>query len=153
MSAPVKFIADSMLGKLAKWLRIMGYDTHYRRHYGVGEMGTLIIEGRELLTKNRKAKKRYSPSRLIRSSHVKDQLRELKREGIFTLGKGKRFSRCIICNVELSQADIKSARENVPEYVFYQCMTHIRFCQLCGRYFWPGSHRDSMIQRLEEWGI
>ena len=48
----VRFVADSMLGRLAKWLRIMGYDTHYQPFYKEGIMGTLMAEGRTLLSRH-----------------------------------------------------------------------------------------------------
>ncbi|MBW1768681.1 MAG: hypothetical protein JRJ65_16750 [Deltaproteobacteria bacterium] len=109
----MKFLADSMLGRLAKWLRVMGYDTYYQS----------------------------------------EQLQEMKQGGNLTPDRSNWFSRCLICNVRLKEAEAEKARESVPEYVLYENLAGIRFCPSCSRYFWPGSHRERMIRQLEEWGL
>lgn len=148
-----KFIADSMLGRLAKWLRILGYDTFYKPFYGQGVMGTSILEGRKLLSRHWPTVARYANSMLIHSDHVKDQLDEMKKAGTIFSERSKWFSRCLLCNVPLDKAEGPHARDNVPEYVFYQSASEIRFCPSCHRYFWPGSHRERMVGQLEEWGL
>jgi len=147
------FLADSMLGKLAKWLRVMGYDIHYQPYYKEGAMDQLVHEGRRLLSRRRGTIELYSNALLILSDHIKDQLHEMKRGGVIGHEKTEWFSRCLICNVPLKEAETADASENVPEYVFYQNMAAIRFCPSCGRFFWPGSHRERMIKQLEEWGF
>jgi hypothetical protein len=149
----IKFIADSMLGRLAKWLRVLGYDTLYQPFYKQGVIGASVGEGRKLLSRHRPTVTRYSNSMLIRSDRVKDQLCEMKTAGIITSERSKWFSRCLRCNIPLQEAEGTDARENVPEYVFYQSASGIRFCPSCGRYFWPGSHRERMVGQLEKWGL
>ena len=148
-----RFIADSMLGRLAKWLRIMGYDTHYQPLYKEGVISQLILEGRRLLSRRRQNTIRYPNSTLILSHHVKDQLRETKEGYTLTYDRSRWFSRCLICNVPLKVTETEDARDNVPEYVFYQTTSGIRLCPSCGRYFWPGTHRERMVKQLEEWGF
>jgi len=147
-----RFLADSMLGRLAKWLRIMGYDTHYQTFYKEDEIGQLAREGRMLLSRHRQRIDQCPHSTHIHSDHVKEQLHEMKNGKCLTPDRSKWFSRCLICNVPLKVAEAENARQNVPEYVFYQNIAGIRFCPSCGRYFWPGSHRQRMIKQLEEWG-
>jgi uncharacterized protein with PIN domain len=53
----------------------------------------------------------------------------------------------------LQTAAVGEAREGIPEYVYYQGLTKIRTCPSCGRYFWPGSHRERMIEQLTTWGF
>ena len=149
----VRFIADSMLGRLAKWLRVMGYDTHYQSFYGENAIGHLVHGGRRLLSRHRPTTDQYPNSVLIRSNHIKEQLHEMRDMDSFTHERSKWFTRCLICNVPLSMAGTEAARKNVPEYVFYQNIKGIHFCPSCGRYFWPGSHRKRMIRQLEEWGF
>ena len=149
----VSFIADSMLGRLAKWLRVIGYDTFCQPSYKEGAIGEFVREGRKLLSRHRPTITRYSDSILIRSERVKDQLHEMKGLGHITSHRSKWFSRCLICNVPLEEASAIDAHENVPEYVLYQSTSGIRSCPSCGRYFWQGSHRERMIRHLEEWGL
>ncbi|MDY7038133.1 MAG: Mut7-C RNAse domain-containing protein [Thermodesulfobacteriota bacterium] len=150
----VTFLADSMLGKLAKWLRVMGYDTHYQSFYNEGVIEQLMHEGRRLLSRHRATIEQYPNSILILSDHVKEQLDEIRTWGGLKCGRSHWFSRCLICNVNLEEADAVKARENVPEHVFYESFAdNIRFCPSCCRYYWPGSHRKMMIRQLGEWGF
>ncbi|MBW1799192.1 MAG: hypothetical protein JRJ85_00550 [Deltaproteobacteria bacterium] len=148
-----RFLADTMLGKLAKWLRVMGYDTVYRNFYKMGEIEDNIRSGRLLLSRNTRLTNTLSRFLLVRSDRVGDQLRELRDGGYIVPRKSEWFSRCLVCNVGLEDIPAEEARESVPEYVFYQNMTAIRYCPRCGRYFWPGSHRDTMIRQLKAWGF
>ena len=148
-----RFLADSMLGKLAKWLRVMGFDTHYQPFYREGEIGELVQEGRCLISRHRGTIDPYPNSVWIRSDRVKDQLHEMRNRGNFPLERSKWFTRCLICNVPLKEAKTQHFRDNVPEYVFYQHTTGIRVCPCCGRHFWPGTHRERMVKQLERWGF
>jgi hypothetical protein len=149
----VRFIADSMLGRLAKWLRVMGYDTHYQPYYDEDAIGHLVHEGRRLLSRHRPTVDHYPNSLFIHSDHIRGQLHEMRSSDLITTDRSKWFSRCLICNVALNVAESEDVRESVPEYIFYQNITGIRSCPSCGRYFWPGSHRQMMIMQLEEWGF
>ncbi len=149
----VRFIADSMLGRLAKWLRIMGYDTHYQSFYKKGLIEMLVHGGGMLLSRHRATIKQYPNAVLILSDHVKDQLHEMKNGGSLTPDRSKWFTRCLICNVPLKEAEAEGARMNIPEYAFHKYTSEIRSCPSCGRYFWPGSHRGRIIRQLEEWGF
>ena len=150
----MKFVADSMLGKLAKWLRILGYDTHYQSYYRPGVMDQLLIEDRCLLSRYREAVNQYKNTVLLNADRVGAQLDEL-REKIedFSPDRSNWFSRCLACNTVLKEAPRDEARDNVPEYVFYSNMSGIRWCPSRRRYYWPGSHRTRMVKQLEEWGF
>ncbi len=150
----VRFVADSMVGRLAKWLRVLGYDTHYQTCYPPDAMKTLLSEGRVLLTRHRKRAERSGKRAvLVRGNHVDEQLTGLTRKLHMEPVRSAWFTRCLICNTLLKQARENEAREKIPEYVFYQNMAQIRFCPSCGRYFWPGSHRVRMENQLKEWGF
>lgn len=148
----MEFIADSMLGRLAKWLRVMGYDVHYQIHYKHLQIETLVQEGRLLLSRKRQVVDLYPGAVFIASDHVRDQLLELKRGRRLKSDPSKWFTRCLVCNAPLVKADPSTAREDIPEYVFYKNPEGIRQCPSCTRYFWPGTHRQRMVRQLSEWG-
>jgi uncharacterized protein with PIN domain len=147
------FVAAGMLGKLAKWLRVLGYDTHYQRFYGGGELERLVGEGRRLLSRHRGTVARYRDAIWIDGDLVGEQMREVKDKASLHPDPRQWFSRCLVCNVLLEDAEKEKARENVPEYVFHKEVAAIRHCPSCGRYYWPGSHRTRMVLQLEKWGF
>jgi uncharacterized protein with PIN domain len=149
----IKFVADCMLGKLAKWLRALGYDTHYQRYYRPGDIDQLVKKGRHLLSRHKRITDHYVNALLIHSNGVGGQIAELKEMVYFEPDQSNWFSRCLICNVLLTEAQEDTAREDVPEYVFYENMTGIQFCPSCRRYYWPGSHRTRMVRQMKEWGL
>lgn len=149
----VRFVADTMLGRLAKWLRAMGCDTYYRPFYEEGTIARFVHDGRLLLSRHRRIINQHPGSLLILNGHVKEQLLEIKDRGYLTIDRSKWFSRCLICNLRLCKVDREAARENIPEYIFYQNIPEIHSCPSCGRHFWPGSHRRRMIRQLDEWGF
>ena len=149
----MRFIADCMLGKLAKWLRVLGYDTHYQRYYRPGDVDHLVEKGRCLLSRHKRITDHYTNAVLLRANAVGGQVAELKEQVCLDPDQSDWFSRCLICNILLVEVQEEVARENVPEHVFYENMTGIRFCPSCGRYYWPGSHRTKMVRQLNEWGF
>jgi uncharacterized protein with PIN domain len=149
----MRFVADSMVGKLAKWLRVLGYDTHYERSYGPGAIDRLVRGGRYLVSRHKGTVDLHCSAVLLHGNRVGEQLVELRARMPLSPARSQWFSRCLICNVLLEGVGEGEARENVPEYIFFQNMTGIRSCPLCGRYYWPGSHRARMVRQLEEWGF
>jgi uncharacterized protein with PIN domain len=149
-----KFVADSMLGRLAKWLRVLGYDTHYQTSYLPEVLNALVREGRLLLTRHRKQADRSGGQAVfVHGNYVGVQLIGLAGELHLKPLPSAWFSRCLICNTLLRRARESEAREKVPEYVFHQNVNQIHFCPSCGKYFWPGSHRSRMTAQLREWGF
>jgi len=149
-----QFVADAMLGKLAKWLRVLGYDTYYQPGYTPEILASLVGEGRVLLTRHRKrAEQSGHMGVLIHSNHVGEQLSELARALNLKPDPSAWFSRCLVCNVPLSASSEADAREKVPDYIFHQNVNQIRFCPTCGRHYWPGSHRSRMEAQLKRWGF
>ena len=148
----MKFLADTMLGRLTKWLRVMGYDTYYQNYYGENEIDELIKEGRLFLSCSKKITTQYPNSFFIGSDLLKNQLQDIKGAGYLTNTPSKWFTRCLICNV-LLQVVKEIPNEIIPEYILYQDNKVIRYCPSCKRYFWQGSHRARMVKQLTEWGF
>jgi uncharacterized protein with PIN domain len=147
----MRFLADSMLGKLAKWLRVMGYDTHYQPFYQKGVIDNLIRNRRILLTRNTSTIGSNLNSFLVLPDNVREQLNQIRASGYIHINRSQWFSRCLICNVKLKKVPIKESLATIPEYVLYQNNPMVSYCPSCQRNFWPGSHRLRMIDQLKEW--
>jgi hypothetical protein len=148
-----RFVVEPMLGKLAKWMRIMGYDVLYQRSYWEEDFPRLATEGRRRLSRRQEARARHPEVILIRSDHVGEQLKELWNLGCLKLDRTKFFTRCLRCNLPLREADPEEAKSNLPDYVYHENVSGMRFCTQCGRFFWPGTHRDRMLRQLARWGL
>ncbi|RLC24589.1 MAG: hypothetical protein DRH56_06470, partial [Deltaproteobacteria bacterium] len=151
--AKVKFLADAMVGRLARWLRVLGYDTYYRSSYPGNMLDRLMREDRYLLSRKRETVERYGAASLVHGNRVGEQITRLRRELPLTPDPGAWFTRCLVCNNLLRTAGADAAHENVPDYVFHVYPAAIRYCPSCGRYYWQGSHRERMIRQLKAWGF
>lgn len=153
MAPEPKFIVDAMLGKLAKWLRIAGYDTLYFR---AGNQRELIEkareEGRVILTRDTRliSRKGLPANLFIQSDLPAEQLREVCRS--FNLAPTDRaFGLCSSCNVRLRGISKEHVEGQVSEYI-YREHTKFSWCPNCRRIYWPGSHYKTMTDRLEGLG-
>ncbi len=150
-SAP-RFVADAMLGRLARWLRALGYDTLYdaeaEDHALVRQA---LAQDRILLTRDVElARRRGVRIVLIADDRVENQLRQLV--ATLHLSASGAFSRCVECNTPLVDLPREQARPLVPPYVFVT-QPHFRRCPRCGRVYWRGTHWAQMRAALEnaEW--
>jgi uncharacterized protein with PIN domain len=148
-----RFVTEAMLGKLAKWLRMMGYDVLYQRSYREEDLVRLTAGGRRLLSRRVKALVRHPGAIRIQSDHVGEQLAELMRLGCLNLDRSRFFTRCLLCNAPLKEADLDAARSILPDHVIHENLLGIRSCPECGRFFWPGTHKNRMLKQLEDWGL
>ena len=146
-----RFVADRMLGKLAKWLRILGYDVVYLRKASEGEILQKLQAGRTLLTRNRRAQKWRGKGNvlIVEDNDPKIQLREVvKGLGLPELD-AVIFSRCLSCNRTLDPVKRETVREEVPDYI-YQKHEEFYRCNDCGKVYWHGSHAVRMRQQLQK---
>jgi len=149
----ILFAADSMLGKLARYLRILGYDTVYQSNYQENELLKLSAKGRIILTKNQKTFTSYPDAILIEHNTVKDQIKIVDKKIGLTRDHNALFNRCSLCNSILSKVEEDVARENVPDFVFAHHPKNILFCPACKKFYWPGTHKDNMVEKLKGWGF
>jgi|Deesub1362A_J573_1020465.scaffolds.fasta_scaffold01396_2 hypothetical protein len=154
----MRFVADSMLGRLARWLRILGYDTVYFPH--IEDRLILRIareEDRILLTRDRglvkvRGLKRYL---LLRENDPFKQLKEVITALRLTPYRGSdRFGipslvRCPVCNALLRRIPKEEAEGHVPEYV-YNTVREFKRCPGCGRFYWKGTHPERAQRKLTE---
>jgi uncharacterized protein len=151
----MKFLTDSSLGRLSRWLRILGYDTVYWR--GEADRAFLRIaerEGRAVLTRRKDVLARQHPGLVlfVENDRVEDQLVEILGKLDLRPEPENLFSRCLRCNESLKEASPKEVRSLVPDYVF-RTQSEFRVCPCCGSVFWPGTHREralAMLRRILE---
>ena len=133
----IRFLCDQNLGRLVKWLRILGFDTVYLACWDDARVRDAIAEGRSVLTR-RKAMAARSGMVYIGEDRVEAQVREVSR--VFDLGRTARpFSRCTLCNGVLVRVSREEARGRVPEYV-YTTQEAFAQCPACRRIYWRGTH-------------
>ena len=149
----ILFAADSMLGKLARYLRILGYDTAYQSNYSENELLKLSAKGRIILTKNQKTFSSYPHAILIEHNTIKDQIKMVDKAIGLTRDHNTWLNRCTLCNSLLSKVEEDEARENVPDFVFAHHPQNILFCPVCKKFYWPGTHKDNMMKQLKGWGF
>lgn len=135
-----------MLGKLARWLRILGFDVFFDCRVDDDQLLQLARrEARVLLTKDRElaAKGGY----LVMGKTWEEEVEEIIK--VFHLENSlKPFTRCPVCNGELKEIDRETARRLVPPLAF-QRATRFSICKECGRVYWDGTHMIRMKNVLD----
>jgi len=146
-----RFVADRMLGKLAKWLRVLGYDVVYLRQAADEEIVERLREGRIFLTRDRRAGPWLKVGKVfvVGANEPKEQLREVVQGLRLAMIDAVLFSRCLSCNCLLDTANREEVRSEVPDYI-YQTKSQFHRCCGCGKVYWSGSHSEKMRQQLEE---
>jgi uncharacterized protein with PIN domain len=144
----MRFIADAMLGTLAKWLRILGYDTQFDPNLDDDQLVRQArAQDRVLLTRDRElARRRGLDVLLVTSEHLDAQIVQVLTE--LDLEPNRSFSRCPVCNETLVEIDREKALSRVPAYV---ARTHETFksCPACQRIYWRGTHWQRMDEQLD----
>ena len=148
-----KFVADSMLGKLARWLRMSGYDVVYSNDLEDEELLELAAsEGRVLLTRDRelyqRAVKRKVDVELVTSNDFVERLRQLRKKRKLTIRDSPAYSRCPVCNGELEKAEKAEIEGEVPEGAFEANVDFWR-CKACKKVYWKGSHWEKIREVVE----
>ncbi|WP_297071201.1 Mut7-C RNAse domain-containing protein [Thermococcus sp.] len=145
----MKFIADMMLGRLARWLRLYGYDTLYGIEDDDEIIHVALREGRVILTRDsglaERAGKLGAEVVLISSNSLEGQIDELRR---FGLEFGELFpanARCPKCNGPIRPASKGEVMGKVPPAV-YEKYDEFYVCTNCGQVYWPGRQWEEMVK-------
>jgi uncharacterized protein len=146
-----KFILDAHLGKLAKYLRMFGFDTLYKNDYPDEAIRqTALRESRIILTRDRDLlnHKEVTHGYFVRSVHPKDQLTEILAK--FDLySQTDPFARCLECNNTLVGVEKKDIHDKVDPDTFRIYNDFYR-CAGCGKVYWEGSHYEHMKEFIEK---
>lgn len=147
----MKFLLTKELGRLAKWLRILGFDAVYFKQ---DNLSSLIIQAlrdnRIILTRNHRLPKlRGFKIVVIKAEKIKEQLSEVLKVLEIKADSDRMFSRCIICNEELIDIEKEKVKDKVPEYVF-KTQEDFVTCPKCKHIYWKGTHFGNVKNTLQE---
>jgi uncharacterized protein len=147
----VRFVLDTHLGRLARYLRLLGYDALYRNDYDDPELARVSrSEDRILLTRDRGLLMRTEVVRghLVRSSNPRHQLREVVLH--YGLAAGARpLTRCLRCNGALhpiAKEDVFDRLETLTRIHYHEFV----ICERCAHVYWLGSHVERMRRLIDE---
>lgn len=153
--AEIRFICDDNLGKLARYLRVGGFDTLYEKNINNSRLIQLSLDDRRyILTRDHRLIER----RLVRYYYLieddlwSDQLRAVMHHFGLIFKRENLFSRCLEDNVEIKPV----AKEDIESLVFPHTYAHFdtfHQCPVCKRVYWSGSHTQVMLRRLEKAGF
>ncbi len=154
MATGHRFVVDVNVGRLAKWLRVMGYDTVFPKEGDDNDLVRIALrEGRILVTRDsgigRRRAVRQGQMRVVQivDDDLRSQLRQLVRDLGLDLEGG--FSRCVRCNVPLHPVAKEDIADRLPPYVF-QSQCQFMECSQCRRLYWRGTHWSNMVSQLDE---
>ncbi len=142
-----RFLCDAMLGSLARWLRLFGYDAEFSEAPDAELAEHALREGRWLLTRDRELASVGPRSLLIRSEGLEEQLVEVFCRLGVTPVASLEGARCSRCNGVLAGLDRRDAEGLVPPHVA-RTAPRFRRCTSCGTVYWPGSHTERILARL-----
>ncbi len=147
----MKFICDGMLGKLARWLRLLGYDTiYFNTPFKKEFIEKARAEGRIILSKCLRLNEvKRAKVFIIHSDSIVEQLKEIIKELRLKPDDRAFFSRCSFCNFPLKKIEREKIRKKVPPSI-YKTMAEFTECNNCQRIFWQGSHWQRMKGKLEK---
>ncbi len=151
----IKFIADNNVGKLARWLRLIGYDTLLFKQKNDGQMIKIALsENRVILTKDSQfMKRRLVTNGKLKTIHIKQDDPKLQVQKVVkALNLNyhfKPFSLCLECNRALIARSKEEVENLVPAHVF-ETQTQYTQCPACHRIYWPGTHWQAMVKKLQD---
>jgi uncharacterized protein with PIN domain len=151
----IRLIADNNVGKLARWLRLIGYDTTLLRQKDDAQMIKIALgENRVILTKDAQfMKRRLVTNGTLKTVHIEQDDPKLQvQEVVKTLALDyhfKPFSLCLECNRALVARNKEEVKNLVPTRVF-ETQTQYTQCPVCHRIYWPGTHWQAMGKKLRD---
>lgn len=143
-----RFVCDEQLGRLARWLRLQGFDTLFECPMDDSKLiRTAQREGRIILTRDRHlpARTLWEAVVVVEETNYAKQLRELRRK--IRLPHGSLFTRCLDCNEPIRSLPKSKVQTRVPREI-YDSYADFFTCPACRKVFWRGSHVKNSEARL-----
>jgi len=149
----MKLLCDQMLGTLAKWLRILGFDTFYANaemsdedllNIAKGENRTIFTRDKELIIRG---KKKNLNVIAIETTYLDLQLNQALKH--VNIDENSVLSRCTLCNTMLDTVEKNEIQGKVPSKVF-ENNEKFWFCSKCNKFYWMGSHYNEMINKIDK---
>ena len=144
-----RFSADRTLGKLVKWLRILGFDTICELEISSKLFFDNLEGTRILLTRTKKIQEKFSTHRtvFITSNFLDEQLKQVVDEIGINQAEIRPFSRCTQCNLPIVEISKDDAYGLVPDYI-WETQEIFNKCRQCERIYWSGSHAERSMDRI-----
>ncbi|MCM8819146.1 MAG: Mut7-C RNAse domain-containing protein [Candidatus Omnitrophica bacterium] len=145
-----KFIADGMCGGLARWLRLIGYDTlYFNTSRKIELIRTAEKENRIILTKDKKLVSKHPKFvNYIEGENTFSQFKEVVKKFDLEIKEENLFKICSICNTHLEKIEKEKVKNLVPEYV-YNNKENFSICKKCDRIYWEGDHCSYIRKKLK----
>jgi len=149
----MKILCDQMLGTLAKWLRILGFDTFYSNtdmsdedllNIAKGENRTIFTRDKELIIRGKNKNLNFMA---IETTDLDLQLNQVLKH--VNIDEKSILSRCTLCNTVLNVVEKSQVQGKVPIKVF-ENNERFWFCSRCNKFYWMGSHYNEMISRIDK---
>ena len=148
----MRFIADRTLGKLAKKLRVLGFDVVYWRGGNLeGALKAAAGEGRTLLTRSRRVPEKTEglPILVVEANDPQQQILQVLSAFKLWPEADQFFSRCLMCNEALVPIPKTEAEGKVPDFI-HRIYDSFHICPGCRRIYWPGTHFQRMKKEMGE---
>jgi len=154
----MKFMVDHNVGKLVKWLRMLGYDTEFFTGDDDWQMVVSALrEDRIILTRDTGIMKLgvvdsgKVKAVLIINDNPGEQIRQVN-ESLDLDFNTRLFTRCMECNTLLVKRTMDEVQNRVPPYVFKTQEEYME-CPACNRIYWKGTHWQAMIEKLRKLAV
>ncbi len=147
-----RFVVDVMLGRLARWLRLLGYEAQYHPRWDDATIARLAARAQAIvLSRDRQllARRLVRRGLLVDEDEVGAQLRLVVDTFGLACDESRLFSLCPVCNTRLESAEPADVARLVPPYVL-ATQPRFRRCPACGKVYWAGTHHALTRERLSK---